>query len=32
MIGPGASSFKASRGAQDGLLSEATPDKLQADW
>ncbi len=30
MIGPGVSCFKAGRGAQDGLLSEATPDDLQA--
>jgi hypothetical protein len=31
MIGPGASCFKASRSTQDGLLSEATPNDLQAD-
>src|SRR5438132_7739309 len=30
-ISPGASSFKAGRSAQDGLLSEATPHDLQAD-
>src|SRR5215470_6307420 len=31
MISPGTSSFKAGRGAQDGLLGEATPHDLQAD-
>ena len=30
-ISPGAGSFKAGRGTQDGLLSEATPNDLQAD-
>src|SRR6266487_921861 len=29
---PRASCFKAGRGAQDGLLGEATPHDLQADW